>query len=155
LAISNRFGFESAARRSCPRRGYFWRIVAVTVFAAVSAAPTPTAAFELFGKCLFGACRSSDDDTLIDPKRYEVTVEVLTDGQSDGALEKAVRNASLIWQGRKEPAAGSAGLLTRAKADYRRILAALYNEARIRRRNLDKLGQPRDIRAASRHGISR
>jgi translocation and assembly module TamA len=103
---------------------------AIAILAGATLAPAPAAAFELFGLCLFGDCRSNDDDELIDPKRYDVTVEVLSDGQPDRDLEKAVRNASLVWLERKDPAAGSAGLLTRAKADYKRILAALYNEAR-------------------------
>ncbi|WP_246272773.1 autotransporter assembly complex protein TamA [Oricola thermophila] len=90
----------------------------------------PSAAFELLGICLFGTCRQDDDQGLIAPKPYTATLEVLTDGSPDPELEKAVRNASLVWQERDKPAAGSAGLLTRAKADYRRILAALYIEAR-------------------------
>lgn len=99
-------------------------------FIATALTPAPATAFELFGKCIFGECRSQDDAELIDPKRYDVTLEVSSDGLPDRDLEKAVQNASLVWQERKKPAAGSAGLLTRAKADYRRILAALYNEAR-------------------------
>lgn len=120
--------------RSAAGVGYLRRLALYAGVGALSIAtpltPVPAAAFELFGKCIFGECRTQDDAELIDPKPYDVTLEVLSGGQPDRDLEKAVRNASLVWQERKKPAAGSAGLLTRAKADYRRILAALYNEAR-------------------------
>ncbi|WP_428977541.1 autotransporter assembly complex protein TamA [Oricola cellulosilytica] len=93
--------------------------------------PAPAAALELFGLCLFGKCTPKDEsDGLIDPKSYDLTMTVLVNGAEDRDLEKAVKNASLLWLEREKPAAGSAGLLTRAKADYKRILAALYNDAR-------------------------
>jgi translocation and assembly module TamA len=97
----------------------------------VAPTPTPASALELFGYCLFGDCKTGDEsDGLIDPKRYDVSLDVTASGQPDRDLKKAIENASLLWQDRKSPAAGSAGLLTRAKADYKRILAALYNDAR-------------------------
>ncbi len=40
-----------------------------------------------------------------------------------------VENASGLYEGQDEPASGTTGLLARAKGDYRRILAALYNNA--------------------------
>ncbi|GAB4360760.1 MAG: autotransporter assembly complex family protein [Oricola sp.] len=122
-------GYLNAAGRICPRHLALHICLGSALVSSVLA-PVPASAFELFGKCLFGACRSQETADLIDPKPYEVTLEVSSGGAPDRDLEKAVRNASLIWQERAKPAAGSAGLLTRAKADYRRILAALYNEAR-------------------------
>lgn len=102
----------------------------VMLAVALIALPQSANAFELFGKCLFGTCKQDDEDGPIDPKRYTLTLSVISEGERDRALEKAVANASLLWQQRADAAAGSAGLLTRAKADYKRILAALYNEAR-------------------------
>ena len=47
---------------------------------------------------------------------------------SDPALEGVVRNASVLVADQGEPASGAAGLLAMARGDYRRILAAFYNE---------------------------
>ncbi|WP_306119419.1 MULTISPECIES: autotransporter assembly complex family protein [unclassified Roseitalea] len=88
----------------------------------------PAGALELFGLCLFGPCRQEvAEPDLIDPKPYQVSFNVEGGGDE---LRDALQSASALWQGRNEPAAGSAGLLARAKGDYRRLLAALYNQAR-------------------------
>ena len=105
-------------------------LCALLAAGSVPFAPSDAQAFELFGRCLFGACKDGGEDGPIDPKRYEATLTVLSEGAPDRDLEKAVANASLLWRQRREATAGSAGLLTRAKGDYKRILAALYNEAR-------------------------
>ena len=39
-----------------------------------------------------------------------------------------MRNASALVADQDEPASGAAGLLAKARGDYRRIVAALYNE---------------------------
>lgn len=108
------------------------QLCAIVTGLGIAAFPFPpkAQAFELFGRCLFGSCRSADEDGPIDPRYYNVALTVLSEGEPDGDLEKAVKNASLLWRERREATAGSAGLLTRAKGDYKRILAALYNEAR-------------------------
>lgn len=91
----------------------------------------PVQAAELFGICFFGTCsKDRNPDGLIDPKPYHVDLTVRVQGADEGNLEKAVKEASVLWRERDRAAAGSAGLLTRAQADYKRILAALYNDAR-------------------------
>lgn len=83
--------------------------------------------FELFGRCIFGECEDADakaDAELIDPKRYEMTFQI--DG-GDETVEAAVKSASELWRGRESPVGGSAGVIARARGDYTRILAALYN----------------------------
>lgn len=95
---------------------------------ALAAATQPAAALRLFGACVIGPCAAdAPGDGLVDPKPYEVTIAVASD---DPGLEAALRGASALWRGRAAPAAGSAGLLARARGDYRRLLAALYDEAR-------------------------
>lgn len=87
-------------------------------------------AFELFGRCIFGECTSTeeiDNAELIDPKRYEVAFSIEND---EDAVGDAVKSASQLWQGKDRAVGGSAGVIARAKGDYRRILAALYNEGR-------------------------
>ena len=85
-------------------------------------------AFELFGRCLIGKCESKHDPSsgLIDPINYSIDLHI--EDRDDNSLVSAIENASGLWRGRSSPVGGSAGLIARAKADYRRILAALYNE---------------------------
>jgi len=42
--------------------------------------------------------------------------------------EAALRNASALLADEAEPASGAAGLIAKARGDYRRLLAALYGE---------------------------
>jgi translocation and assembly module TamA len=106
-------------------RRSFSRSVAVAL--AVFVACSPAAAFELFGIKLWGSRQAEDADTIDDPHSYSVELTV-TGG--DRALERTVRDASTVWQDREEPASGAAGLLVKARGDYRRILATLYGEGR-------------------------
>ncbi len=87
-------------------------------------------AFELFGRCLFGTCEAEAGDSeiaFIDPRTYDVEFVVVED-DTDESAEDAVKGASNLWGGRDGPVGGGAGLIARAKGDYRRILAALYND---------------------------
>ena len=84
-------------------------------------------ALELFGRCIYGECESADakaDAELIDPKRYEIDLQI--DG-GDEIVETTIKSASELWRGRDSPVGGSAGVISRARGDYTRILAALYN----------------------------
>lgn len=85
-------------------------------------------AFELFGRCFFGACKTDEaaGAGLIDPKTYTVDFK-LEEGDAR-TLEDAIKSASELWRGRDDPIAGSAGLAARAKGDYQRLLAALYDQ---------------------------
>ena len=96
------------------------------VAAALSGmAVAPVAAFEIFGLKLFEDPNAVDPDAVIaDPQPYTVTLVV----NATGALESVVRNASALVADEAEPASGAAGLLAKARGDYRRIVAALYNE---------------------------
>ena len=91
-----------------------------------SVALTPQAsAFEIFGIKLFEDQNDKDADAVIaDPQPYTVEVTV----SETGTPENAVRNASALVADVNEPASGAAGLLAKARGDYRRILAALYDE---------------------------
>ncbi len=92
---------------------------------AASLGLAPVRAFELFGIKFFEDQSEIDAEAVIaDPQLYSVTVSVNT----TGALESAVRNASALAADSGEPASGAAGLLAKARGDYQRILAALYNE---------------------------
>ncbi|CAN0542835.1 unnamed protein product, partial [Scytosiphon promiscuus] len=91
------------------------------------ALPAPAYALELFGKCLFGACKSdgSADSDLIDPKEYEAELTILP--TEDEIIASAVQGASELLRGSGTPVGGSAGLIARAKCDYRRVQRAHYN----------------------------
>lgn len=88
-------------------------------------AAAPVAAFEIFGIKLFEDQSEADAEAVIaDPQPYTVSVAV----NATGNLESVVRNASALVADESEPASGAAGLLAKARGDYRRIVAALYNE---------------------------
>ncbi|XKG99732.1 autotransporter assembly complex protein TamA [Pelagibacterium halotolerans] len=87
----------------------------------VSASAT---AFELFGIQFFGGNEEDIDAVIADPRTYEITFET----SADAALDAALRNASNLWTDRDEPASGVPGLLAKARGDYTRLLAALYND---------------------------
>ena len=90
--------------------------------ARAGGAPAPR--FELFGIHLWGAREDrgprSRSSTRC-PTRSTLTVT----GGDDG-LEASLENASALWTDRETPASGTGGLLSKARGDYRRILAALY-----------------------------
>lgn len=84
-------------------------------------------ALELFGRCIIGPCGDADakaDAELIDPKRYQIDMKI--EGGNE-TVETAIKSASELWRGRESPVGGSAGVIARARGDYTRILAALYN----------------------------
>jgi translocation and assembly module TamA len=82
-------------------------------------------AFELLGIKFFEDQNEVDASSVIaDPQPY--TVELVT--TATDRLDTTIRNASSLLGGQSEPASGAAGLLARARADYKRILGALYNE---------------------------
>jgi translocation and assembly module TamA len=88
-------------------------------------AVAPASAFEIFGIRLFEDPNAVDAAAVIvDPQPYSVVVTV----NADSALEGVVRGASALVADAGEPASGAAGLLSKARGDYRRIVAALYNE---------------------------
>lgn len=85
----------------------------------------PASAFEIFGIKLFEDASEADAEAVIaDPQPYTVSVVV----NAEGSLENTVRNASALVADEDEPASGAAGLLAKARGDYRRIIAALYEE---------------------------
>jgi translocation and assembly module TamA len=105
-----------------PRRPF--RFVAAAFCAVLVAAPVPAHAFEIFGIKLFGSkTEEAEDDAIGEPQHYEVEFAV-----TDDDLEKRLKGASTLWGDRDEPASGAAGLIAKARGDYRRLLAALYAE---------------------------
>ncbi|MBV2142225.1 autotransporter assembly complex protein TamA [Falsochrobactrum sp. TDYN1] len=96
---------------------------------------SPALAFEIFGVRLWGEDKKDDADAVIaDPKHYSVNIETPgnrknADG-SDADLKSVIEGASGLVSDEDKPASGSAGLLARARGDYRGILAALYGEGR-------------------------
>lgn len=88
----------------------------------------PASAFDLFGIKLFESRKADDSEDVIgDPQTY--TVEFAVSGDDDD-IEKRLKNSSTLWKDREKPASGVAGLLAKARGDYRRLLAALYSEGR-------------------------
>jgi translocation and assembly module TamA len=101
------------------------RRLAAVLAAGMLVVGAPAAAFEIFGFRLWGSAEEDTGLEIIDPLPYTVAFEVTGD---DDDLGDALQAASALWSGREEPASGRAGLISRARGDYRRILAALYAE---------------------------
>src|SRR5690606_18246710 len=86
---------------------------------------SPAHGFEFLGIKFFEEQSEIDaESVIVDPTPYKVT---LTINAADG-LEPVIRNASALVADEAEPASGAAGLLAKARGDYRRLVAALYNE---------------------------
>ena len=83
-------------------------------------------AFEIFGWTLFGSSKDEAED-VVDPLTYTATLNV-EGGDED--LAKALNKASSLVQDVERPVSGSLGLLTKARADRERLIAALYSQAR-------------------------
>lgn len=83
----------------------------------------PASAFQIFGIRLWGEPEPDNRIEVIDPLPYKVDFQVV----GNEALQGPLSNASALWSNREEPASGKAGLISRAKGDYRRLLAALYD----------------------------
>lgn len=90
--------------------------------------PAQALGFEVLGFCLTGNCDDPSlaaEAALIDPKRYQLVFDV-TNAEPD--VEAAIKSASELWRGQDDPVGGAAGVIARAKGDYQRMLAALYNQ---------------------------
>ena len=93
--------------------------------AFVAVPSMPAYAFELFGIKFFDDQSDLDAEAVIvDPQPYFVTFS----SSEGGSVETALRNASALLADESEPASGAAGLIAKARGDYRRLLAALYAE---------------------------
>jgi translocation and assembly module TamA len=93
---------------------------------ALGAAMPPAAAFEIFGFKFFERGEEEDAD-IADPLHYTVTLDVAGD---DAGLTKQLNNASLLISDQERPVSGSLGLLSKARGDRERLVAALYEDAR-------------------------
>ena len=96
--------------------------------AAAAMPPVPAHAVSLFGVCLFGECpdeKAQAAAEIIDPHFFELEVIVTPDD-----VAGVVRGASSLVAADGGPLPGAAGIIARAKGDYRRILAALYDTGR-------------------------
>jgi translocation and assembly module TamA len=102
----------------------FWDHTIIGLVLAAGLLAQPALGFELFGIQFFGGDESADADAVIaDPRTYTLTFET----GADAALDEALRAASILWADRERPASGVPGLLAKARGDYPRLLAALYN----------------------------
>jgi translocation and assembly module TamA len=98
---------------------------------------TPAHAFKLFGMTFFERPNQEKktDETIGEPENYSVdftiTPSVTETGKSETkALEKILKAGSGLWKDKDKPASGAAGLLAKARGDYKRLLDTLYGEGR-------------------------
>jgi translocation and assembly module TamA len=95
----------------------------VLLVAGGLAVASPALGLTIFGIRLWGDPPAEEID-VIDPVPYTVTVSIATEREG---LAQSLRAASALWTDRETPASGRAGLIAKARGDYRRILAAAYN----------------------------
>lgn len=104
------------------------RLCVAALSTTLLAAPLPAHSFELFGIHLFGKKKETAEDlTIGEPQNYSVEISVQG---ADDKIEETLKSASTLWADREEPASGAAGLIAKARSDYRRLLASLYGEGR-------------------------
>ena len=102
-------------------------VLAAAISLAVAGALTgPAASFELFGVKFFERDNGDDGDVIGVPLPYQV--EFIESGERE--VDRSLKGASALWMERDEPAAGAAGLLAKARGDYRSLLAELYSQGR-------------------------
>ena len=103
-------------------------VAIIACFAFAFSYPQEASAFDLFGIHLWGKKDQNDKnaDVIGVPKHYKVKV-VAAEGAPQAGV-KIVKAASSLVEDDDKPASGSAGLLAKARGDYRKILAALYAE---------------------------
>lgn len=88
----------------------------------------PAAAFKIFGIQLFGKSEEEpapETEQVVDPVNYDVSLTV-----DDPSLKEDLDSVSVLVGDVGKPASGSVGLLSRARNDKRRLVAALYAQAR-------------------------
>jgi translocation and assembly module TamA len=109
-------------RRQLPDLRAQFRLV---LLAALMLVPGAAGAFEIFGLRLFEDQSDRDAAAVIgDPQPY--VLEMVTGAA--GELDTAIRSASALVADQDKPASGAAGLLAKARGDYRRITGALYGQ---------------------------
>ena len=106
----------------------FARLMAALVLSAsfAGAATAPADAFELFGLRLFGK-KDETKTEIVDPVFYSVTFDA---GASNEELSDSLRDASLLVGDEGSAVSGSLGLISKARNDRERLVAALYENAR-------------------------
>ncbi|MDY8108168.1 autotransporter assembly complex family protein [Fulvimarina sp. 2208YS6-2-32] len=105
------------------------RVVVATMLAGVLA-PRPASAFELFGFKFFESENEDDGFDVINPLDYSVRIEITPTPDGDEDLASTLEDASVLVSDEDDPAAGSLGLIAKAKNDRKRLVAALYENAR-------------------------
>ncbi|ORE97213.1 autotransporter assembly complex family protein [Aurantimonas sp. 22II-16-19i] len=89
---------------------------------------SPAHAFEIFGVTFFESPDSAVE--VIDPLNYDATLTVEPAPDDDGTLQDSLSTASSLVGEEDEPVSGSLGLLSKAKTDRKRLVAALFENAR-------------------------
>ena len=86
----------------------------------------PAAAFEIFGFSFF---EPDEPDEPLDPDAVPYTVEITVPSDPDGDIEDDLESASVLVDGQDDPPLGLVGLVSRARADRRRLVGELYGQA--------------------------
>jgi len=107
-----------------------WRMISIVLIGLGLAwlSPFTSPAIEIFGIQLWGTKKPPKDesaDTIGEAKYYKIDIK---SSAQEEKMVKIVRQASTLVADAGRAVSGSAGLIAKARGDYRRILAALYGE---------------------------
>ncbi len=118
------FGMSSFGKRA----GKAGAATLVAAALSMTLPANPAAAFEIFGIHLWGKKDEPEPEAaedVVDPVYYDVAFNV-----DDPELKETLESVSILVGEEGKPTSGSVGLLSRARNDKRRLVAALYAQAR-------------------------
>ena len=98
-------------------------VLALAFLTAAAFVPTPALAFKIFGMKFF---EGEEETPVSDPVNY--TLQFNASGDKD--LNKILQEASALYTDQKNAVSGDLGLVIKASDDRKRLLAALYEQAR-------------------------
>ncbi|HAT88121.1 MAG TPA: outer membrane protein assembly factor [Rhizobiales bacterium] len=147
-------------------RCFLFASLASTFLVGGVAIATPASALDLFGYSFTAsgiekieASKPSED--VPDPTPYTANLTVAGQGDVE-ALRKNLEEASILLGKQENPPSGSVGLLTRARADRKRLVGALFGaahyggvvEIKINGHNLDEIALDADLKSSGPASIS-
>ncbi|KQT88523.1 hypothetical protein ASG48_00580 [Aurantimonas sp. Leaf443] len=90
---------------------------------------SPAGAFEIFGFKIFESAEEEGED-VVDPLSYQVSLTVQPGPGDVAGLQEELNKASTLVSDADAPVSGSLGLLSKARNDRKRLVAALFENAR-------------------------
>ncbi len=147
-------------------RRFLYASLSCTFLVGIVVPTTPASALELFGYSISssGIKRVEENkptEDVPDPVPYKANLTLSGQGDLD-ALRTRLEEASMLLGKQESPPSGSVGLLTRARADRKRLVGTLFGAAHyggvveimINGRDLDEIALDADLKSAGSADVS-